>query len=80
MLSSGEIMGEGRKLKDYAEVAYLTGRTMVVTDHFDSALGIDDFLHRLEIALFAYGFNGDNAIGACARAGAWVGGRNKFSS
>ena len=26
--------------------------------------GVDDFLHRMEIALFAYGFNGDNSIGA----------------
>jgi hypothetical protein len=52
-----------KKLRDYAEVAYLTGRTRVVTRHFPTAMGIDDFLHRLEIALYAYGFNGDNAIG-----------------
>jgi len=53
----------GKKLKDYTEVAYLTGRARVVNQHFPSAMGIDDFLHRLEIALYAYGFNGDNAIG-----------------
>ena len=51
------------KVRGYAEVAYLTGRTKVVTNHFPTAMGIDDFLHRLEIALYAYGFNGDNAIG-----------------
>ena len=54
-----------KKVRDYAEVAYLTGRMRVVTNHFSSAIGIDDFLHRLEIALYAYGFNGDNSIGTC---------------
>jgi len=52
----------GRKLRDYTEVAYLTGRAKVVNQHFPTALGIDDFIHRLEIALYAYGFNGDNSI------------------
>lgn len=51
------------KARGYAEVAYLTGRTRVVNSHFPTALGVDDFLHRLEIALYAYGFNGDNSIG-----------------
>ena len=51
------------KVRGYAEVAYLTGRTKVVVNHFNTAMGIDDFLHRLEIALYAYGFNGDNSIG-----------------
>lgn len=55
----------GKKSRDYAEVAYLTGRMRVVTSHFPSAIGIDDFLHRTEIALYAYGFNGDNSIGTC---------------
>lgn len=55
--------GSGKKLRDYTEVAYLTGRARVVTKHFPTAIGIDDFLHRLEIALYAYGFNGDNSIG-----------------
>ncbi|KAL4520247.1 hypothetical protein Ndes2526B_g01226 [Nannochloris sp. 'desiccata'] len=50
------------KVRGYAEVAYLTGRTKIVANEFPTALGIDDFLHRLEIALYAYGFNGDNAI------------------
>ena len=34
-----------------------------VTRHFPSSLGVDDFIARLEIALFAYGFTGDNSIG-----------------
>jgi len=42
--------------------------------------GVDDFLHRMEIALFAYGFNGDNSIGerravasdAAVQAGRWL--------
>lgn len=57
-------MGEQsvKKIRDYAEVAYLTGRNRVVTSHFPTSLGIDDFLHRLEIALYAYGFHGDNSI------------------
>jgi hypothetical protein len=54
------------KLRGYTEAAYLTGRTRVVTELFPEALGVDDFLHRLEIALFAFGFNGDNSIGARA--------------
>lgn len=48
----------------YAEQAYLTARTRRVAKHFPSAIGVDDFLNRLEIALFAYGFTGDNSIGA----------------
>lgn len=56
------VVQPGKKLRDYTEVAYLTGRARLVGQHFPTALGIDDFLHRLEIALFAYGFNGDNSI------------------
>lgn len=52
-----------KKLRDYTEVAYLTGRSRIVAQHFPTSLAIDDFLHRLEIALYAYGFNGDNSIG-----------------
>jgi hypothetical protein len=33
-----------------------------VTKHFPLALGVDDFIARLEMALAAYGFTGDNAI------------------
>jgi hypothetical protein len=56
------VIAPGKKQRDYTEVAYMTGRAKVVSGYFPSALGIDDFLHRLEIALYAYGFNGDNAI------------------
>ena len=47
----------------YAEQAYLTARARRVAKHFPTAIGVDDFLNRLEIALFAYGFTGDNSIG-----------------
>ncbi len=45
------------------EVRYLTKRAKHVTDNFDSALGVDDFMQRLEIALWGYGFRNDNSIG-----------------
>jgi hypothetical protein len=41
----------------------LTSRHLEVTKHFPSAMGVDDFMARLEMALAAYGFTGDNAIG-----------------
>ena len=41
---------------------YLSGRAQRVSDHFPGALGVDDFMQRLEIALFAFGFDGDNTI------------------
>ena len=31
--------------------------------HFDGAMGADDFITRMEMALFAFGFTGDNSIG-----------------
>lgn len=42
-------------------------RHIEVTNHFPSAMGVDDFMARLEMALAAYGFTGDNAIGECLR-------------
>jgi hypothetical protein len=36
-----------------------------VARHFPTAMGVDDFIARLEMALAAYGFTGDNAIGEC---------------
>jgi len=36
---------------------------MEVAKHFPAAMGVDDFIARLEMALAAYGFTGDNAIG-----------------
>ncbi|KAL6778576.1 LCIB1 [Auxenochlorella protothecoides x Auxenochlorella symbiontica] len=44
------------------ELAYLRQRTRIITHHFPSALGVDDFMQRMEIALYAFGFSGDNSI------------------
>ncbi|GFH06001.1 LCIB_C_CA domain-containing protein, partial [Haematococcus lacustris] len=33
-----------------------------VVGHFPSALGVDDFMARLEVALSGFGFTGDNTI------------------
>lgn len=46
----------------------LTSASLEVAKHFPSALGVDDFLARVEMALAAYGFTGDNAIGEETRA------------
>lgn len=43
--------------------AYLTRRHELVLKHFPNALGVDDFMSRVEIALSAHGFRGDNSIG-----------------
>ncbi|CAK0781496.1 hypothetical protein CVIRNUC_005388 [Coccomyxa viridis] len=51
-----------QKVDMYAEQAYLTARTRRIAQHFPTAIGVDDFLNRLEVALFAYGFTGDNSI------------------
>jgi hypothetical protein len=48
---------------DY-EQAYLSQRGAKVNEQFPGSLGLDDFIHRLEIGLFSYGFNGENSI-AC---------------
>ena len=42
----------------------LAGRAKAVQKQFETALGQDDFIQRVEMALFAYGFTGDNSIGA----------------
>nr|AXF41558.1 LCI450 protein [Chlorella sp. ArM0029B] len=47
---------------DTAEVEYLTGRAAMVQQHFESALGADDFVQRVEMALHAFGFSGENSI------------------
>jgi hypothetical protein len=46
---------------------YFTLRHQIVRSHFPSALGVEDFTARLERALSAFGFNGENAIGEPAR-------------
>ncbi|GLI71752.1 hypothetical protein VaNZ11_017071, partial [Volvox africanus] len=40
----------------------LTERLAEVTKHFPTALSVDDFISRVEIALAGYGFTGDNSI------------------
>ena len=44
--------------------AYYTRRHELVLSQFPNALGVDDFISRVEIALAAHNFRGDNAIGA----------------
>lgn len=46
---------------------------MEVSKHFPSAMGVDDFIARLEMALAAYGFTGDNAIGERSHTERWMG-------
>ncbi|KIY95506.1 hypothetical protein MNEG_12455 [Monoraphidium neglectum] len=48
--------------------AYLSRRHELVLAHFPTSLGVDDFISRVEVALSAHGFRGDNSIGARARA------------
>ncbi|KXZ50484.1 hypothetical protein GPECTOR_16g659 [Gonium pectorale] len=40
----------------------LAERLAEVTKHFPTALSVDDFISRVEVALAGYGFTGDNAI------------------
>lgn len=51
-------------LDDAPHAPSLTARHLEVAKHFPTSLGVDDFIARLEMALAAYGFTGDNAIGA----------------
>ena len=44
--------------------AYYGSRAATVREHFPKALGEDDFVSRSEVALDAFGFNGENSIGA----------------
>ena len=37
--------------------------------HFPTALGVDDWISRVETVLAGYGFTGDNTIGKSAREG-----------
>ena len=48
--------------ESHTEDIYLAARTREVRKHFPTALGVDDFLSRLEVSLFSYGFTGENAI------------------
>lgn len=40
-----------------------TDRFATVLKHFPSAMGVDDFIARTEVALCYFGFTGDNTIG-----------------
>ena len=48
--------------ESHTEDIYLAARTREIRKHFPTALGVDDFLSRLEVSLFSYGFTGENAI------------------
>ena len=56
--------------------AYYTRRHELVLQHFPTALGVDDFISRVEIALSAHGFRGENSIGerlaVCVTCSGWV--------
>ena len=56
------VMSKLMKEESHTEEVYLHARTRTVRSHFPTALGVDDFLARLEVALFAHGFTGENSI------------------
>ncbi len=41
-----------------------------VLQHFQAALGVDDFMARVEVVLSGYGFTGDNSIASESTLGA----------
>jgi len=41
------------------------GRTATIQKYFETAMGADDFIQRVEMALYAFGFTGENSIGEC---------------
>lgn len=41
----------------------INNRYASILKHFPSALGVDDFIARVEVALCYFGFTGDNTIG-----------------
>ena len=47
------------------EVQYMLNRVDTVQQHFPTATSMDDFMFRVETALCAYGFTGENSIGGC---------------
>ncbi len=57
--------------EENAEAQYLSARARHVTKHFQSALGVDDFIQRLEVALWAYGFKFNNSIGEPNASHSW---------
>ena len=63
-----------------SEQAYLEHRTRLVRRSFPHALGVDDFMQRVEVALHAFGFSGDNSIGERGELGVTLGGRVGWQS
>lgn len=61
--SDGEQAPQQKPRGIQTELAYLRQRARIITHHFPNALGVDDFMQRMEIALYAFGFSGDNSIG-----------------
>ena len=55
-------MSKLMKEASHTEEVYLAARTRKIRKHFPTSLGVDDFLSRLEIALFSHGFTGENSI------------------
>ena len=52
------------KARNYVSTStFLSKRHESVLRHFPSALGVDDFIARMETALCGYGFTGKNSIG-----------------
>ena len=52
------------KARNYVSTStFLSERHESVLRHFPSALGVDDFIARVETALCGYGFTGENSIG-----------------
>jgi len=46
----------------YYAVRYLEYRTQVVQQHFPKAVGVDNFMFKVEVALAGYGFTQENTI------------------
>ena len=42
-------------------------------EHFPTALGVDDWISRVETVLAGFGFTGDNSIGECCGWGGLAG-------
>ena len=56
------LQGSGSSEGDSDVAERLNNRTRMVQKHFADALSADDFLARVEVALAAYGFRGDNSL------------------
>lgn len=44
---------------------YMASRAATISKFFPGSLDVHDYVQRLDIALQAYGFDGNNSIGAC---------------